>query len=254
MRNRKITSERVVLTSFIVDVSDIALNTIVTLLTGSVVVLSQALKGAADLLATGFLLLGTFKANKPGDRKHPFGHGRELYFWTFLSALATFTITAGFSFYFGFNRFLNPQAIENLPLTYLALTVAALANGYSFHLGLKRLLGRKPIEEVIHTFKFSALIETKTTLVLDLMGTTASVFGLFALILYELTGNLKFDGIGAMTIAITLAILALFIIKAAKDLLVGQSAPPEVEDEIIKHFASFPVSFRPETPKLSAEF
>lgn len=231
---RKITSEKVVLTSFLVSISDVTINVILAIVSGSVVMLSQALQGGADLLAAGFLLIGVRKSKKPGDKKHPYGHGRELYFWTFLSALATFTITAGLSFYFGLQRFFNPEPIEKLPLAYLALILAAGTNGYSMSLSLRRLLGKRPIEEIWHTFKNSALIETKTTFVLDIMGTTASLLGLGALIFYGTTGNLRFDGIGAMAIGITLAFLALFIIKGAKDLLVGQSASREVEEKIIK--------------------
>lgn len=207
---KKITSEKVVLTSFLVDISDIVLNTLVTLMSGSVVVFSQALKGAADLLATGFLLIGTRQSGVPRDKKHPYGHGRELYFWTFLSALATFTITSGFSFYFGYMQFTNPEHINNLHYAYLALITAAISNGYSMFLGTKRLLGQRSWIELIHTFKNSALIETKTTLILDVMGTSASIVGLIALILYQITGNFSYDGLGAMIIAIILAALSLF--------------------------------------------
>jgi len=237
---KKITSEKVVVTSFLVDISDVLVSIIVAVMSGSVVMLSQAFEGSADLLASGFLLIGIRQSKKPSDRKHPYGHGREIYFWTFLSALTTFTITAGASFYFGYKRFLNPEPIHELPLAFLALIISVFTNGYSMMLSVKRLRGQKPMEEIWHTFKNSALIETKTTLVLDLMGTTASVLGLLALLLFSLSGNLKFDGLGAMAIGVTLAILAAFIVKGAKDLLVGQAASPEIEAKIIKAATSDP--------------
>jgi cation diffusion facilitator family transporter len=230
---KKISSEKVVVTSFIVSLSDVAINFVVAVLSSSVVVLAQALEGAADLLASGFLLIGIGKAGKPRDRKHPYGYGRELYFWTFLSALITFTLTCGLSIYLGIQRFLQPEPVESLPLVYFALILGVLTNGYSMNLSLKRLLGRKPLDSLVHTFKNSALIETKTTLIMDLMGSLASLLGLLALALYKVTGNQRFDGLGSIVIGITLAILVLFIIKGAKDLLVGQSASPEVEEKII---------------------
>jgi cation diffusion facilitator family transporter len=239
-RLRKISSEKVVLTSFLVDVSDVVINLSVTFLSGSVVMLSQALEGLADLLATGFLLIGIRRAKLPSDKKHPFGYGRELYFWTFLSALITFTLTAGVSFYFGLKRYLTPELIRNLSLAYLALAIAIVTNAYSMFLSLRRLLGGKPLSHIWKAFTHSALIETKTTLILDAMGTIASIFGLIALFLYKQTGNLRFDGLGAMAIGITLAVLALFIIKGAKDLLVGQGASPEVEEKIIEAAKSYP--------------
>lgn len=235
-----ITSEKVVLTSFLVDVSDVVINVVIAYISGSVVMLSQALEGAADLIASGFLMIGVDRAKKPRDKRHPFGYGRELYFWTFLSALTTFLLTAGASFYFGLIRFLNPEAIESTFLAIAALIFAIITNGYSLSLSYKRLIGKKPAKELLIAFTGSALIETKTTMILDLMGTMASVLGLAALILYEISGNLRFDGIGAMTIGLTLAVLAVFIIKGAKDLLVGQSAPLTVEKKIVKITVSDP--------------
>ena len=239
-KHQKITSERVVLTSFIVDILDVVIGITVTILSGSVVMVSQALEGLADLLATGLLLLGVKRSKRPSTRKHPFGYGRELYFWTFLAALLTFIITAGASFYLGLKRFLHPEPVTNIGLACLVLLVTIFTNGYATSLSLKRLLRKKSISNLWSAFNRSAFIETKTTLVLDVMGTTASILGLVSLLLYVKTGDLRFDGLGAMGIGVTLAILVLFIIKGAKDLLVGQAALPETEERIIKTTELFP--------------
>ena len=239
-KHQKFTSERVVLISFIVDILDVVIGIIVTILSGSVVMISQTLEGVADLLATGLLLLGVKRSKRPSTRKHPFGHGRELYFWTFLAALLTFIITAGASFYLGLKRFLYPEPVTNIGLACLVLLVTIFTNGYATSLSLKRLLRKKSISNLWSVFNRSAFIETKTTLVLDVMGTTASILGLVSLVLYVKTGDLRFDGLGAMAIGVTLAILVLFIIKGAKDLLVGQAALPETEEKIIKTAELFP--------------
>jgi cation diffusion facilitator family transporter len=238
--SKHISSERVVLTSFVVDLSDIVISLIVALISGSVVMLSQALQGVSDLIAAGFLVLGVKRSKKSADKKHPLGYGREIYFWTFLSALVTFSITAAASFYLGLIRFLNPEPIERLELTFIALTIAIVTNGYSMSLGLRRLLGKHSLSKLKEVVTNSVMIETKKAFVLDLMGTVASILGLTALILYKTTGNLRFDGLGAMIIGVVMGFLALFIIKGAKDLLVGQSASSEVENEIIKTTESFP--------------
>lgn len=237
---RKITAKKAVTTSVVVSVSDVLINVVMAYVSGSVVMLSQALEGGADLLAAGLLLIGIKRSVRPSDKKHPFGHGRELYFWTFLSALATFTITAGLSFYFGFKRFLNPEPVENIGLAIFFLIFAFLTNGYSMSLSMKRLIGKRSLGDLWEVFTNSALIETKTTLIIDLMGTFASLLGLISLLFYQLTGNYRFDGIGAMAIGVTLAILTLFIIEGARDLLVGQSASTKVEKKIIKVTEKFP--------------
>jgi len=227
-----ITSEKVVTVSFLVDIIDVLINLLVAIVSGSVVMLSQTLQGGADLLASGLLVFGIKKSKRRPDRKHPFGYGREIYFWTFISALTTFMITAGVSFYLGLKRFLNPQVLHNVNLAIIVLFVSILTNGYAMSLSFRRLLGKKIYKNILQIFLHSAFIATKTAFVLDLMGTLASILGLISILLYKFSNNQKLDGLGAMLIGITLAILAIFILKSAKDLLVGQSAPPEIEDKI----------------------
>lgn len=106
-RTKSISLERVVFTSFLVDVSDVAINVTVALFSGSVTMLSQALEGGADLLSSGLILIGVKSSKRPADKRHPYGYGRELYFWTFLSGLATFGVTATLSFYLGLRRYLT---------------------------------------------------------------------------------------------------------------------------------------------------
>lgn len=238
-KHKEIPIEKVVTTSFLVDISDVVINVFVAAISGSIVMFSQAIEGAADLLASSLLLLGVRLSKRPASRKHPFGHGREVYFWTFISGLITFGLTATLSFYYGLQRFLNPEPIKNIYLTYLALTIAIFTNGYSLSLSFRRLLGKTAITKIVEVFKHSALIETKTILVLDLMGTSASILGLIALLIYGFTGDLRFDGIGAMAIGISLAFFAFFILRGAKELLVGQSASTETEEKIKKAALSY---------------
>jgi cation diffusion facilitator family transporter len=238
-RSSKVSLKRVVLTSFLVDVSDVALNVIASLLSGSVTMMAQALEGAADLLSSGLLLIGSRLSEKPPSERYPYGHGRELYFWTFMSGLATFTITAGLSFYWGLMRFLDPEPVSHLYLNYAVLIFAVFSNGYAFSLSYRRLLGKKSFTQIIDTFIHSAFIETKTTFILDLMGTVASLFGLISLLIYGATGNIRFDGVGAMATGLALAFFAYFILKGSKELLVGRSASVEVVEKIRKAVESF---------------
>ena len=236
----RIPASRVVLTSFLVDVLDVATSLIIAILTGSVVMIVQVLQGISDLAASGFLVLGVRRANKPADIKHPFGHGREIYFWALLSALLTFGVTATLSFYLGLQRYLNPHNLHNLPLAYLVLGLTTLTNAYSFSLSAKRLLHETKFSELPKIFSQSPLIETKTTLVLDLMGTSASLMGLIALILYGITGDLKFDGLGAMIIGIALGAMALLLLKSVNDLMIGKSASEAEAEKIREAAMEFP--------------
>lgn len=236
----EISSKKVILTSFTVDFIDVILSLAVAIITGSIIMLSELLEAVADLTASAFLIIGLNRAQKTPDKSHPFGYGRELYFWTLISALLMFGFTATFSFYLGWQRFINPQPIHNINFAFVVLAVALFSNGYSFSLSLRRLLRKRNFNQIGPVFFRSSLVETKTTFILDLMGTTAAFLGLIALYIYRISGDLRYDGLGAMVIGVVLAILSYFLILSIRDLVVGKSASRAVEEQIRKTTFSIP--------------
>lgn len=231
--SKKITARRVIVISFLVDISDIALNLSVAIVSGSVIMVTRLLEAIADLTASGFLLIGLHRSMRKDDKTHPFGYGREIYFWTLLSALVMFGLTSTLSFYFGWVRFNNPEPVQNIKLALLVLIITFFTNFYAFFLSFRRLLHNRPIKHVIQIFYRSSLVETKTTFILDLMGTLASLVGAFALGIYVLSGDMRFDGLGAMAIGLTLAVFSVFLLLGIRDLLIGKSASEETEKKII---------------------
>lgn len=197
---KEISARRVVLTSFFVDALDIVLNLAVVVITGSVVMLAELFQGVADLLSSSFLLIGLRKSKK------------EILFWTLLSALTMLLLASTMSFYFGLRRFLNPEGIENILLAYAALLIAGSSNGYAFYISVKRLLEGRKVSRLAKVFASSPRIMTKNTFVLDLMGMSAAAVGFIALVLYQLTGETRFDGLGAMGIGVVLAFLSVQLI------------------------------------------
>src|SRR5262245_27484718 len=109
MKRINISARRVVTTCFAVDLYDVVLNLVTAILTGSVVVLTEALQGLADLLTSGLLWVGVQRSRRRANRAHRFGYGKELFFWILMAGVSMFVLTAGFSFYFGLRRFLNPE-------------------------------------------------------------------------------------------------------------------------------------------------
>jgi cation diffusion facilitator family transporter len=229
---KKVTSERVVWTSFVVDIADIASNVIVAALSGSAVILATALRGAADLLTTAFLLVGLKRARRRADRGHKFGYGKELYFWAFLSSLAMLTVTGGLAFYYGWQHYRHPQEVTNLGWSFAVLLFGMAANAYALWLDGQRLRQSNLEKSLWHGLFHSNLVEIKIAFVLDLMGVTTAVFGFAALGLYGLIGDARIDGLGAILIASTVIVLAIFLILEIKDLLIGRGALPEVEKDI----------------------
>lgn len=228
----RITTKKVIITSVVVDLFDVVLSLLIAILSGSIVMLTQVLEGVSDLASSSLLLIGFKRSLQKEDRNHPFGYGTEIYFWSFLSAVIMFGLTSTLSFYFGWQRFFHPQAIKD---TYIALAVLILTfftNGYSFFISYRRLLRERPPKHILRIFYRSSLVEAKTTFILDLMGTSASLLGAISLGIYVLTGDARFDGLGAMIIGIVLAIFSLFLVSGIREHLIGKRASEETESKI----------------------
>jgi cation diffusion facilitator family transporter len=236
---KPISHKRVIAVSFLVDISDVGINVIIAVISGSVTMISQALQGAVDLLASGFLYIGNKLSSRRADASHPYGYGREMYFWVFMAGLVMIGVTSTLSFYWGLQRILHPEPIHNLLFAYGALIISFFTNFYAFSLSYRRLIADKPGDGVFRVFFKSPFIATKTTLLLDFAGSLASVFGLIALVMYSLTGDVRFDGVGAMIVGISLAFFSFFILKDVRKLLIGASASPEVKNSIASCIRSF---------------
>lgn len=238
--NKGITEQRVIFTSFFVDLLDVGLNLIIALLTGSAVLLSEFFQGLADLTAAGFLLVGQKLSKKKPDKLYPFGHGKEIYFWTLISAIVLMTLTATGSFLVGLNRFLHPEPIQHIWFGFGALLIAITTNGYALSLSLRRLLRGRKKRHLPQIFLNSGAVAVKNAFVLDLMGSSAAVFGLISLIAYQVTGETRLDGLGAMVIGVTTAILAFILIIGVKGFLVGKRASPQIAGKIKKAALTIP--------------
>jgi cation diffusion facilitator family transporter len=229
---QKITSRKVLITSFFVDALDVILSFSIAILSGSVVMVTQVLEGVSDLVSSGLLLIGFNRSLHKEDETHPFGYGTEIYFWSFLAAIIMFGLTSTISFYFGWQRFFHPEPIKAINFAIAILILTFFTNGYAFFLSFRRLLKKRPPKHILRIFYHSSLVETKTTFILDLMGATASLMGAIALGIYVLTGDIRFDGLGAMLIGIVLAVFSLFLVAGIRDLVIGKRASKETEAKI----------------------
>lgn len=214
----------VVAASFSVSIIDVIINFIVALFTGSAVMLAQMFQGLSDLTTAGFLYHGVRASKRGRDERHDFGYGREVYFWVMISAMFMFFGTGLLSVYFGYRQFTHPTAVHNDWLALGVLLIVLATNGYAFWLSFRRLNQDKHSRlpwwrRIIH----SSMIETKTTFIIDLLGTAAALVGLISIGLYALTRNAQFDGIGGMIIGLGMMAGSLLLIYDVKGLIVGRS-------------------------------
>src|SRR3954452_11317568 len=105
--------------------------------TGSSAMLSEAIHSVVDTSNQLLLLYGMHRAAKPPDRRHPLGHGRELYFWSFIAALQMFMLGAGVTFYEGLDHISDPHAIVDPYVSYIVLACSALFEGATFGIALR---------------------------------------------------------------------------------------------------------------------
>ena len=234
----KLSDVRVVATSALVSVSDVVLNLLVAILTGSTVMLSQALQGLSDLVTGGLLFVGVKRSKRKADARFQFGYGREIFFWVLIASIIMFAGTGAMSLYFGYQQVLYPSPVEHVWVAFAMLLFGFVTNGYAFSLSLKRLR-EEGNEQGDHWWRYlvnSSLIETKATLAIDFLGTTATILGLMALGVYQLTGLAQFDGVGSILIGLTMMVAAVMLMRDIRDLIVGRGVDAKILEQL-KHEA-----------------
>lgn len=202
--------------------------------TGSSAMLSEGVHSLVDTGNGGLLLYGLHRANRPADQSHPFGHGRELYFWSFLVALLVFALGAGVAFYEGLIHILNPEPTRNIVVNYVVLGLSIVFEGGSWLVALKefrRSKGRLGYYEAVRVSKDPSVF---TVLFED----SAALLGLFIALLAISAAHLldmpELDGWGSIGISLVLATTAILLARECKGLLMGEPASPEVQATVLR--------------------
>lgn len=197
-------------------------------LTGSSAMLSEGVHSVVDTGNQALLLYGMRRARKPPDALHPFGHGKEIYFWAFLVALLIFALGSGISFYEGVHHLLHPTPVKDPAVNYIVLGLAAVLEGGSWAVAyreFRRKQGKYGAFEAVERAKdpteFAVLFEDSAAL-------AGIVVAFVGVLLGHLTGNPYFDGAASIVIALILAGTALWLAHETKGLLIGESADPEL--------------------------
>jgi len=197
-------------------------------LTGSSAMIAEGIHSLVDTGNGVLVLFGMKRSERPADRAHPFGHGKELYFWTLIVAISIFGIGGGMSIYEGVLHLLHPTAVENPWPNYIVLAVALLIEGFSFFVALRAFndaRGERPVIEFIRASKDPTIF----TIVFE---DTAAMLGLvvafLGVLLGQLTGSPYFDGAASVIIGLILAGIAWVLASESKGLLVGEAVEPTV--------------------------
>jgi cation diffusion facilitator family transporter len=192
---------------------------------------SEAAHSYTDSINELLLLLGLRRSARPADRKHPFGHGKERYFWSLLVAVAIFGMGALFAFLQGIETLLSGSGEEADPLIgYIVLLVAFVLEGISWIQSLRavRAAARAERLEMVDYIRRTDEPTSISVLLEDSAALLGLIFAFFGLLLHQLTGQGAWDGIASLLIGALLTVVALALGRINKGLLIGHQADPRL--------------------------
>ena len=196
--------------------------------TGSSAMFSEGVHSVVDSGNQLLLLYGLRRSKKPADSKHPFGYGKEMYFWSFVVAILIFGLGAGICFYEGIHKISSPQPVTSPIINYLVLGVAIIIEFWTCWVAateFKKSKGDYGWVEAIHISKDPALF---TVLFEDTAALLGLLVALIALALSEYLNLPVLDAVASIIISIILAVTAGLLAFECKGLLTGEGASAQV--------------------------
>ena len=213
---------------------------IAALTTGSSAMLSEGIHSVVDTGNQILLLYGLHRSEKPADKKFPFGHGKEVYFWSFVVAILIFAVGAGISIYEGVHHLLNPKLATNPSINYIVIAIAMVFEGGAWYFALRefsKAKGKRGYIEAVQRSKdpsiFVVLFEDSAAM----LGLVVAFIGIW---LSQITGMPIFDGAASIVIGLILGGTAIWLAYETKSLLIGESA----DDEVVLGIRTLAKSFK----------
>jgi len=201
-------------------------------ISGSSAMLSEGIHSFVDSGNGLLLLYGIKRSQKGPDEFHPFGHGKELYFWSLVVAVLIFAIGGGMSFYEGILHILHPEPIGDPTISYIVLALAIVFETVALVLAVKsfnKYRRNRSFWQAMRASKdpasFAVILEDAAALI----GLLIAMLGVY--ISHTLEQPI-YDGIASVVIGLLLALIAVFLAYESKALLIGESAEPEIRESI----------------------
>ncbi|WEK45873.1 MAG: cation diffusion facilitator family transporter [Candidatus Andeanibacterium colombiense] len=199
--------------------------------TGSSSMLTEGVHSLVDSGNQLLLLYGQKRAKRPPDRFHPFGYGRELYFWSFVVAILIFAIGAGVSIYEGILHLREPAPLRDPTINYAVLVIAFLLEGTSWTIAVREFEKKcdtgwwQTIRESKDPAGFIVLFEDSAAL----LGLVLAAAGVWASDHFD---RPELDGVASIAIGAVLTVVALYLAREAKGLIIGEAADPQLIERI----------------------
>jgi cation diffusion facilitator family transporter len=225
-------STKVIYAAIAANLGIAAIKFVAAAFTGSSAMISEAIHSLVDTGNGGLMLLGVHRSRRPADDQHPFGYGKELYFWTLIVAIVIFAVGGGISAYEGLLHVLHPVPLESPTWNYVVLALALIFEGYSFLVAFKAFQSAKGELSIWRSIETSKDPTTYTVLFEDsaaLLGLVLAFVGIFFAHMLDMP---YFDGAASILIGAILAVVAVLLAYESKRLLVGEAVDPETLKKI----------------------
>ena len=209
--------------------------------TGSSSMLSEAIHSVADSGNQVLLLVGNKRSKKAPDAQHQFGYGRRRYVYGFIVSIVLFLVGGLFSLYEGFHKFQHPEDLSDAWIAFLVLGIAIVLEGFSFRTAVREANRARGKRSLFRFLRDARQPELPVILLEDLGALMGLVFALFGVSMAVVTGDGRWDGLGAMAVGTLLVVIAIFLAFEMAAMLVGESALPEEDAAIRAALASSPL-------------
>lgn len=209
-------------------------------ITGSSAMFAEAIHSVVDTGNQGLLLLGLAKAKQPADADHPFGYGKEIYFYAFMVAIVIFAAGAGFAAYEGIHKLSHPEEVQVSWVNYAVLAAALAFESVAWWMAFKafqKARGDMGFVEAVRRSKDPTLF---TVLFEDTAAMLGLVIAFFGILAANLTGDPTWDAVATLAIAAVLALTAIVLAVETKGLLVGEAADPALVRELRQSVSAEP--------------
>lgn len=230
-------SKKAVIAALLGNVAIAIFKFIAAFFSGSASMLAEAYHSTSDTFNQVLLLYGLKKSKKPPDEFHPFGHGKEQFFWSFVVAVILFGIAGVLSVREGFHKLQHPEPLSHLGLTYAILAVSMFFETISLRVAIKTVKNGMKSEKnrnFVRAIKHSKDPTTMTVLFEDSLALMGLTLATVSITFVHLTGILKVDAIASIVIGGLLMSFALFLANESKKLLVGEAVTPQTKERILR--------------------
>jgi cation diffusion facilitator family transporter len=194
------------------------------LFTSSASMLAESIHSIADTGNQGLLLLGAHRARKEPDVEHPFGYGRERYFWAFVVALVLFSLGSLFAIFEGIDKIRHPHELESIEWAIGILLVAIVLEGFSFRTAMREANHSRGSSSLFGYIRRSKEPELPVVLLEDSGALIGLLMAFTAVITAKVTDDARWDGVGTLSIGILLGVIAVVLAIEMKSLLIGEGA------------------------------